>query len=126
LSLRVEGTEPELGEMRAGAGPGLAGLDEGVGRPPSLPCWVAEGIASYSGSGPGLAVGGVSTVERTPAEAPDAGALGAGTVELIVDGAESAGTEDVGALTGSSVVTVARDPDPQLVHGAVVVAAGLA
>ena len=112
--------------MRDGVVPGLVDLAEAAGRPLSRRCMVAEGIASYSGSGPGLAVGGGSTVERTPAEAPDAGALGAGTVELIVDGAESAGTEDVGALTGSSVVTVARDPDPQFVHGAVVAAAGLA
>jgi hypothetical protein len=70
-----------------------------------------------------LAVGGGSTVELTLPEPPETGALGAGTVELIVEGAESVGTEVAGALTGSSVVTVARDP--QLVHG-VLVAAGVA
>ena len=80
---------------------------------------VAGGISLYSGSGPICDFGGGSTVElRTPPERTGKESLVDGTVELRDDGPDNGGTVDSGALTGSSVVTVARDP--QFVHGALV------
>jgi hypothetical protein len=74
-----------------------------------------------------LAVGvGSAGGVRTADEPPVTGALAGGaTVDSTADGPDNVGTDDDAAPTGSSVVTVARDPEPQFVHGAVVVA-GLA
>lgn len=79
---------------------------------------VADGISSYSGSGPIFDVGGGSAGGvRTLPELPCVEELGEGTSELT-DGPPSDGTVVAGALTASSVMTGARDP-PHVVQGAV-------
>jgi hypothetical protein len=80
---------------------------------------VVGGTSSYSGSGPICDFGRGSTVElRTPLERPGNEPPVDGPVELRGEGLDNGGTVDSVAPAGSSVVTVARDP--QFVQGTVV------
>ncbi len=116
-----------LGASSSGVDPGLTALAPGV----VLALFVvvaADGISSYSGSGPIFELGRVSEgwLWTLPAELPRMEELVVGTLELM-DGPFRDGTVVVGAPTGSSVVMPddgALEP-PQVEQGAVT-AAGLA
>jgi hypothetical protein len=115
----VEGEAPcpALGNCSSGAAPALPGAG-GVEGGLALLRWSEDEASSRnSGSTPGRALGGCSTVELRTAPEPDRMAELGETLESIEEPG-IVGTLAGGATVAPSVVTVA--PDPQLVQGVVI------
>jgi hypothetical protein len=112
----TEGKSDADGLSSAGPpAPGGIGLGGGGGVV-VLP-WLRDGIwvGSKLGSSPSRDVGGFSTVELSVPPEPERGLFTGAEVESRFDGDGSTSAGTLLTVLGSSVVTVA--PDPQFVHG---------